>query len=351
MELNIGKSIRRLRNENNITQEELATTIGVSAQAVSKWERNEGYPDITLLPEISAFFGVSLDTLCGIDEERDRRDISAIHDRIHNALTYDERVSAARNGVKKYPYSCELKADLADALAGCLGRWTPPKETLLEIISLYEEILDHSTDQNLKISVLYRLSRIYELAGYHKKAEECTMNLPDYCHSWEFALTDILHGDELVDHVQNRIISIIPTADYMICRMLDTDWYSPEEKIRICEKMIAVYELTAEFHEWSVGLIWSMMKYQKIAVYRMDIGNPDGCIAALSKAAELAEQADAQVFEGKAKSLMINSIDLKWFKGEANNRRSLLNDMESENKFDAIRERDDYKAIVSRLTN
>ena len=48
---------------------------------------------------------------------------------------------------------------------------------------------------------------------------------------------------------------------------------------------------------------------------------------------------------------MINGIDLKWFKGEANNRRSLLNDMESENKFDAIRERDDYKAIVSRLKN
>ena len=78
MELKIGSSLRRLRQERGITQEELANALCITAQAVSKWERNEGYPEITLLPDIAEYFGVTLDTLCGIDEERKQKEISSI---------------------------------------------------------------------------------------------------------------------------------------------------------------------------------------------------------------------------------------------------------------------------------
>jgi len=59
---NIGKVINELRKEKKVTQEELANAVGVSTQAVSKWECG-GSPDIELLPAIADFFGVSIDRL------------------------------------------------------------------------------------------------------------------------------------------------------------------------------------------------------------------------------------------------------------------------------------------------
>ena len=58
----IGKQIASLRKEKGARQEELAKYVGVSAQAVSKWE-NGGVPDIELLPKIADFFSVSIDSL------------------------------------------------------------------------------------------------------------------------------------------------------------------------------------------------------------------------------------------------------------------------------------------------
>lgn len=61
---NIGANIARLRREKGAKQDELASYVGVSAQAVSKWE-NGGLPDTELLPKIADFFGVSVDALFG----------------------------------------------------------------------------------------------------------------------------------------------------------------------------------------------------------------------------------------------------------------------------------------------
>lgn len=58
----IGKQIASLRKEKGVRQEELAKYVGVSAQAVSKWE-NGGVPDVELLPKIADFFSVSIDRL------------------------------------------------------------------------------------------------------------------------------------------------------------------------------------------------------------------------------------------------------------------------------------------------
>ncbi|MCH5323717.1 MAG: helix-turn-helix transcriptional regulator [Eubacterium sp.] len=60
--LNLGAVIARLRKEKGVTQEELAKSVCVSPQAVSKWE-NGGVPDTELLPKIADYFGVSVDTL------------------------------------------------------------------------------------------------------------------------------------------------------------------------------------------------------------------------------------------------------------------------------------------------
>ena len=61
--MNIGNNIKQLRQQKKLTQEQVAEKLGVSYQAVSKWENNANTPDITLLPKIAEIFGVSIDAL------------------------------------------------------------------------------------------------------------------------------------------------------------------------------------------------------------------------------------------------------------------------------------------------
>lgn len=63
----IGEKIAELRKSKGMTQEELAATIGVSAQSISKWENSATMPDIMLLPVIADIFEVSIDALFGRD--------------------------------------------------------------------------------------------------------------------------------------------------------------------------------------------------------------------------------------------------------------------------------------------
>ena len=61
--MNIGHKIKELRKERGITQEQLANNIGISFQAISKWETGIALPDITLTPILASYFGISMDEL------------------------------------------------------------------------------------------------------------------------------------------------------------------------------------------------------------------------------------------------------------------------------------------------
>lgn len=63
----IGSKIRELRKKKGITQEQLASVLSVSPQAVSKWESSLTYPDMEMMPVIAAYFEVSMDILFGYD--------------------------------------------------------------------------------------------------------------------------------------------------------------------------------------------------------------------------------------------------------------------------------------------
>ena len=82
--MEIGKKIRALRVKKGVTQETLAEALLVSSQAVSKWETGQSAPDIQLLPELAVYFGVTVDELFSLSEEKE-------YDRIQNML-WDERV-------------------------------------------------------------------------------------------------------------------------------------------------------------------------------------------------------------------------------------------------------------------
>jgi transcriptional regulator with XRE-family HTH domain len=69
MDMTIGKRIALLRKEKGLTQEELAQHMGVSPQAVSKWENDQTCPDISALPKLARLFGVTVDELLSGKQE------------------------------------------------------------------------------------------------------------------------------------------------------------------------------------------------------------------------------------------------------------------------------------------
>ena len=85
--MEMGKEIRRLRNERGLTQEALAAEFNVTAQTVSKWECGTSVPDVQLLPEIAIFFGVSIDQLFAMAPEQQMK---RIENRIYDRGMFDE---------------------------------------------------------------------------------------------------------------------------------------------------------------------------------------------------------------------------------------------------------------------
>ena len=81
--MELGNQIKALRAQRGVTQETLAAALGVSPQAVSKWENQAAAPDIQLLPAISTYFGVTIDELFALSDETRM-------ERIQNML-WDER--------------------------------------------------------------------------------------------------------------------------------------------------------------------------------------------------------------------------------------------------------------------
>ena len=83
--MSIGKQIRYYRLRRSARQDELAEFVGVTAQAVSKWETDSSLPDITLLPRIAMYFGISIDELFRISDEDQMT-------RIENAIFNQQRI-------------------------------------------------------------------------------------------------------------------------------------------------------------------------------------------------------------------------------------------------------------------
>ena len=104
--MSLGKVIRKYRKIRNLTQEEMAARLGVSAPAVNKWENENSYPDITLLAPIARLLGISLDTLLCFREELTMKEINEIvrkADRRLKEETYDETFRWARKKLEQYP--------------------------------------------------------------------------------------------------------------------------------------------------------------------------------------------------------------------------------------------------------
>lgn len=93
MKLKIGEKIREYRRNENLTQQQFAEKLGVSFQSVSRWENEETYPDMELLPAIAGVLNVSIDVLMGIKEiEKEKQAVEAFDSLRRESLKADLNV-------------------------------------------------------------------------------------------------------------------------------------------------------------------------------------------------------------------------------------------------------------------
>lgn len=110
MKETMGQIIKKLRKEHNFTQEELAEQLGVTFQAISKWENDSGMPDISQVIPIATVFGVSTDVLFGIYGTDNAKEVQKIIESaialISEPVTTESMhccYNALIDGLKKYP--------------------------------------------------------------------------------------------------------------------------------------------------------------------------------------------------------------------------------------------------------
>ena len=103
--MNIGTNIYTLRKEKKITQAQLAEKLGVSEQAISKWENDQCAPDVSLFPIIAEFFGVSIDRLFGYHTSSYNDDVEAIMKAADDSMDTYKEIEIISEGLKKYPNS------------------------------------------------------------------------------------------------------------------------------------------------------------------------------------------------------------------------------------------------------
>ena len=195
MKLKIGETIRRLRRERGCTQEQLAQAVGVSAQAVSRWEACTGYPDIEYIPAVADFFGVSTDILFGYTDSRERakaaRTERAVRESAEAGSVGDYERSAAilREALAEFPTSEVLRLHLAGTLVQ-LGMQRQDKSQvktvenghvkintaafaanpeLSEAVGIFERLLADGVKGDNRHAVITALGWLYPVVGMPEK--------------------------------------------------------------------------------------------------------------------------------------------------------------------------------------
>lgn len=218
----IAKNLKRLRLDMGLTQEELAERVGVTGQAVSKWERDECYPDITLLPGLANCFDVTVDELLGMTEIKGkmwgvyaRANTLKVEGKYHDAVAiYDEALIT-------FPADLGLSAARAQTLAMA-------GEGIDHAIIMCERRLEDDLNDHSRSGVVAVLCFLYRSAGMLEKAETLARRRPHARDSRELLLPNFLTQSERDAYLREHLPGIL-TA---ICELINGEKVTDEEHLR-----------------------------------------------------------------------------------------------------------------------
>ena len=207
-----GETIKKLRKQKDMTQEQLAEYLNISTQAISKWETNLTLPDITLIPILANLFDVTTDTLLGVDIHAKEKCIDTIVKEGNNCLLTGEHEKAEkifREALKEYPNSYRLMANLALVIERLAWQQKIKRPMREEVVALCEKIVAECTDDKVRNMAIQNLCITYPNIGEDEKALALANKMPSSALSNEYLLGIILKGREKYEHKQKEIAKTI----------------------------------------------------------------------------------------------------------------------------------------------
>lgn len=317
MTIKIGAIIKNLRTENSVTQESLATAIGVTPQAISRWEAEGGYPDIELLPAIADFFSVSTDELLGYkmsERERSLTEIKKQMSRLEETGSIKERIEFARLALSKYPSDCEIKENLSACLY-CLYDNTKQKSFLKEAESLALYVVENCKDENIRYDAINTLISIYSAIKNTEKALEMVNLLAPMKYCREFAKSCGIGDGKNEIYKQEGIDKLTDCLGVAIRNLvlddeLPNDPSTWDKKIQILktsnELYFMIYGENLMFYHCRVAF-----NYWIISTYQVAQGKIEDSISSLEKMCDHAVAYDLSYQNDRGKyftSLLVDKI-------------------------------------------
>jgi Predicted transcriptional regulators len=173
MTLSIGDKIRELRRARGITQEQLADAVGISFQAVSKWETGIALPDITLVPALAGYFGVTTDELFDFKLREQSLQIEKI---CSEAFRYRESEPARsreilHSGLERYPDN--------EVLLNNLLYVTDYSHDPDATIALAGKLIAQTRQDDIKYDALRFLAYAYSAKGDAASAKAAIEQIPE----------------------------------------------------------------------------------------------------------------------------------------------------------------------------
>ncbi len=362
MKLNIGNRIKELRRSKDITQEEFAEYLGVSYQSVSRWENGVCYPDMELLPIMADFFGVTVDSLMGVDDAIERERVSRYLDEFQNAISTGDISSCieiARKGVAEYPNNYVLLNKLMFALFvagdddGNIPDWKENRQNYDdEIIRIGERIMKYCPDPDLRLEATARLAFQHCEMGRKKKGREIYETLPTMEQCREHNIWWALEDYEKLPFLREKIRNEYNTLRSTIWLLGESGCLSDEESLSV---MMKLYDFQNVILDNQISMdTWGEARIPfVISEIYMRLNDTDSAIAYLSKAAQAAKQFDNRPEKQQQSSVILGDITVNRTDFQTSDTRSLREIMRdswlSDEEFDSIRETKEFKVIVNEL--
>ena len=157
--IRLGGKIKFLRKQKNISQEVFANYLGVSFQAVSKWENGNTMPDVAMIPAIASFFGVSTDELFDFNLFEMEKQVDAI---CHESWKYREKdpeksERILREGLQRFPGN--------DIILNNLLYTLDYQMRADEVITLCKTLIESTKDDSVKYDACRILASCYKENG------------------------------------------------------------------------------------------------------------------------------------------------------------------------------------------
>lgn len=272
MDLYIGENIKRLRREKGVTQEKLAEHLGISTQAVSKWERCETLPDITLVIPLASYFGVSTDELLGLDEAKNKAEAEEMLEKFQNLAwrecRWDEAAAILREAHRKFPNNWEITHRYMWNLIG--GSADNDPAVLLshkdELNELCTKILDECTVEPIRLGAVNMRAKIAHASGDTPKALEILTAMPSFYNARP-QVTEQLFAKDTPEFMRQLHLNIFELASFTVNKILKAIWFSDisfDEKLNRSQKTADYVSMIIEETEYTpaykmLGEIYSGM--------------------------------------------------------------------------------------------